>query len=104
MNISDPTPEKPTYQSDYKQSVELFEKSFQGMQNSDLDVQRDKFKQVMQESLQTMQESANAMLNQKLADLKSNLDRDLNTYLDSPTAENKEKVERDIQQIKNEEA
>ncbi len=103
MNVSGPSPEKPTYQSDFKQSVELFEKSFQGMQNSELDVQKDKFKQVMQESLQTMQESANAMFSEKLADLKNNLNRDLNSYLNSPTAENKEKVESDIQRIKNEE-
>ncbi|MBM3193590.1 MAG: hypothetical protein FJZ59_05105 [Chlamydiae bacterium] len=103
MTISGPTPDKPTYQSDFKESVELFEKSFQGMENSNLDVQKDKFKQVMKQSLETMQESANAMFNQKLADLKDHLNKDLNTYLESPTEENKERVQNDIQRIKSEE-
>jgi hypothetical protein len=57
----------------------------------------------MKQSLETMQESANAMFNQKLADLKDHLNKDLNTYLESPTDENKERVQNDIQRIKSEE-
>lgn len=104
MTISGPTPDKPTYQSDFKQSVELFDKSFQGMQNSDLDVQKDKFKQVMNEALQTMQESANAMVNKKLADLKDDLNKNLHAYIESPTEENKKRVQEDIDRLKNEES
>jgi len=96
-------PEKPTYEKDFNQSVDLFEKSFQGMQSSTFDAQKDQYVKVMKESLKTMQESANGMFNQHLSEMKSKLSSDLNTYLQAPTPEHKEKVEEDIEQIKKEE-
>ena len=96
-------PEKPTYQKDFNQSVNLFEKSFQGMQSSTFDQQKQQYVKVMQESLKTMQESANGMFNQHLAEMKSKLSSDLNEYLQAPTPEHKAQVQEDIEQIKKEE-
>ncbi len=103
MSISGPTPEQPTYRTDFKESVDLFEKSFQALQNSKLDAQKDKFANVMQTSLKTMQESANGLLNQRLSDLRNHLANDFEEYLNSPTSENEAKVSSDLEQIKYEE-
>lgn len=74
------------------------------MQSSQFDAQKQQYVKVMQESLQTMQESANAMFNQHLSAMKEHLASDLNTYLNSPTPENKEKVIEDLNEIKKEES
>ena len=100
MKIPDQTPPDPTYRSDFCQSVDMFEKSFQGMQASKFDAQRTQYVKVMHESLKTMQESANAMFNQHLLQLKQTLDKDLQTYLSTPTEENKEKIQTDIKKLK----
>jgi hypothetical protein len=103
MSISGQTPEQPTYRTDFKESVDLFEKSFQAMQTSKLDAQKDKFANVMQTSLKMMQESVNGLLNQRLSDLRNHLSHDVEEYLNSPTLENQAKVASDLEQIKNEE-
>ena len=103
MTISGPTPEEPTYQKEFQASVELFEKSFQGVQSSTFDQQRAQYVQVMQESLKTMQESASGMVNERLIALKNTLSTDVNQYLDSPTSEHQQKVQADLDQIKSEE-
>jgi hypothetical protein len=41
------------------------------------------------------------MVNQQLAKMKENLDKDLTSYLDDPSAEHSSKVQRDIEGIKN---
>ncbi len=103
MTISGPTPEEPTYRNDFKESVNLFEKSFQGMQTAGFDAQRDQYVKVMQESLKTMQESASAMPNNHLIEQKNNLSKDLDEFLASPTNDHLERVQQDITQLKNEE-
>ena len=58
------------------------------------------YQDVMKKSLQVMQDSAHAMFNKHLVELKNNLSSDLNSYLTAPSSENQEKVLDDIQQIK----
>ena len=96
-------PEKPTYRTDFNQSVDLFEKSFQGIQSSTFDAQKQQYVKVMQESLKTMQESANGMFNQHLAEMKNKLSSDLNEYLQAPTPEHKAQIQEDLNRIKKEE-
>ncbi len=103
MTISGPSPEQPTYRKDFQESLNLFEKGFKGVQTSSFDQQKDQYVQVMNESLKTMQESAGGLLNNRLIELKNNLSKDLDQYLNSPTNEHKERVQQDIQQIKSEE-
>ncbi len=100
MSISGPNSQQPSYHSEFNQSVDLFAKSFEGLQTSQLDAQKTQYIKVMRESLQVMQESAKGMLNQHLATLKDNLAKDFNSYLASPSETQKEKVENDIQQLK----
>ena len=100
MTLSGPIPEKPSYQSDFQRSVDLFEKSFDAMQKAKFEAQKEQYVKVMHESLQAMQDAATAMVNQKLQDLKQELSHDLEGYLKSPSSEEKEKIERDIDQLK----
>ncbi len=103
MEISGSDPNKtPTYRDDFKQSVDLFQKSFDGYQHSSLNAQKDQYVKVMKESLQVMQDAAGAMLNKHLGSLKAELSSDLNQYLDNPTDANKEKVITDINHLKDE--
>ncbi len=101
MEISGSSPTQPSYSSDFKQGVDLFEKSFQEIQSSKFDAQRAQYVKVMNESLQIMQESASAMLNQHLLALKETLSKDLKAYLAAPTDEHRQKVESDIDELKN---
>ena len=102
MTISGPSPEEPTYKTDFKESVDLFEKSFLGLQSTSLDAQRDQYLKVMHETLKTMQESATGMLNERLMAEKNNLSKDLNEFLASPTNDHLEKVQSDINRLKDE--
>jgi hypothetical protein len=100
MEVSGSSPSQPSYPSEFKQGVELFEKSFHNMQTSKLDAQKAQYVKVMDESLQVMQDSASAMLNKHLLELKNTLSQDLHTYLAAPTDEHRKKVESDLDQLK----
>lgn len=100
MDISRTNRDDPSYNSDFQQSVNLFQKSFEAMQSSQLDPQKAQYVKVMHEALNTMQESASAMVNQHLMNLNQTLSHDLDTYLASPTDANKAKINTDIDQLK----
>jgi hypothetical protein len=104
MEVSGPTPKEPSYNSEFNQSVDLFEKSFRGMQSSTFDAQRLQYVKVMHESLEAMREAANAMFNQKLVALNKTLSNDLNEYLSSPTDEHLKKIQADLNKLKREES
>jgi len=70
MKIEPNEPNQPTYKQEFKDSVELFDKSFQGATSSDFDPQKRQYYKAMQASLEVMQDSANGMVNQHLVELK----------------------------------
>lgn len=109
--ITGPGSQQPSYKAEFKESLNLFEKSFQGMQSSHLDAQKAQYVKVMQESLKIIKEAADGMLNQHVISpalnqyinsMKEKLSQDLNTYLANPTDENREHVQIDINQLKKE--
>ena len=102
MSVSGPSPEKPTYQSDFKYSVNVFQKSFEGYKNSTFDVQKDQYSLAMKESMSAMQDSINGLMNAKLQKLKSNLEGHVEEYIQNPTPHNEQKVEGDLKNIKEE--
>jgi hypothetical protein len=103
MEVAGPQPQKPSYSKEFKKSVDLFEKSFKGLEASKFDAQKAQYVKVMKETLSTMQEAANGMFNQHLVELKEKLAQDLNTYLATPNDANREQVEEDINTLKKEE-
>jgi len=102
MSISGPGATPPSYSSDFRQSVELFEKSFKELQTSTLPAQRSQYVKVMQETLQAMQDISSATVNKELLKLKNQLSEDLNTYLASPSDTTKKNVESDLSALKKE--
>jgi hypothetical protein len=102
MEISGPFSQPPSYQQDFAKSVDLFDKSFQGMQTSTFDAQKQQYVKTMQDCLKVMQDAASGLVNKHLADLKGKLSNDLASYLNTPTDANKEKVLNDIETLKHE--
>jgi hypothetical protein len=102
MSISGPGSEKPTYQSDFKDSLNVFQNSFEGYKNSTFDVQKDQYSLAMKESINAMQDSINGLMNAKLQKLKSNLEGHVDEYIQNPNTQNEQKVERDLKNIKEE--
>lgn len=100
MEVNKPTPQDPMYSSNFKHGVDLFEKSFKEREASQLEAQRSQYLKVMKESLHIMQDAASGMLNDHLLSLKETLDQDLNAYVNDPTEEHRNKVEKDIQELK----
>ncbi|MBI5273688.1 MAG: hypothetical protein HY860_01375 [Chlamydiales bacterium] len=101
MEISGPNPNQPTYKEEFKQSVKLFQDSFNNMQSSTFDAQKAQYVKTMKESLDVMQDSASGMINQHLCDLKATLSSDLNQYLANPTDSNKQRIQKDLDSMKN---
>ena len=89
----------PSYQKEFNDGLDLFAKSFHGYQESTFQAQKDQYDKVMKESLHIMTQSANAMVNKELSKLKDKLAKDLQNYLDNPSAETESKVETDINQL-----
>lgn len=100
MDVSPLGPKEPTYHQEVKQSINLFEQSFQGMQQSQFNAQKDQYVKVMKESLSAIQDVANATVNKHLSELKDQLSNDLDSYIAHPDDAHRRKVETDIREIK----
>lgn len=93
------TPEETQhYKQDYEKSFELFQKAFTEYSNSNEVHKKTKLKQVMDESLQVMNETASVALKQGKQVQEQALEKSYGTYIDNPTNENKQNL---IDQIEN---
>ncbi|NDE63762.1 MAG: hypothetical protein EB053_05350 [Chlamydiae bacterium] len=101
MEIRPNQPQQPTYKQEFKESVDIYDKSFQGAMESNFDPQKRQYYKAMKESLEAMQDSANGLVNQHLLDLKQKLSQDTNAYIQDPSAENQKKIQKDIKDIRN---
>jgi hypothetical protein len=101
MEIRPNQPQHPTYKQEFKESVDIYDKSFQGAMGSNFDPQKRQYYKAMKESLEAMQDSANGLVNQHLLDLKQKLAQDTNAYIKDPSADNQKKIEKDIKDIRN---
>jgi len=101
MSVPGPTPARPDPHVQFNQSINLFEESFDKMQTAEFHEKKDQYIKVMNETLTVMQDTANAMLNKHLLEMKAMLAKDLNHYLDNPSEVNKQKVQADIDSLKN---
>ncbi len=101
MSVSGPNSNQPTYRQEFDQGVELFEKSFKAYQQSNFDPQKNEYALAMKDSLEVMQDAAGGMFNQHLMDMKSQLAKDMNAYMKNPSEENRQKVDSDIDSLKN---
>lgn len=91
----------PSYNQEFNQSLELFDKSFQGYQNAGFDAQKEQYEKVMNESLTIMKQAAGAMVNSHLQKLRAQLSDDLGKYMQHPDAATKAKIQQDIDELRN---
>lgn len=101
MRVSGDQPDKVQYQREFKEGVKLFEKGFKAMQKSKLDAQKEEYEKSMKESLQVIQDTATALMNKKLLLMKQQLAKDYQNYLAHPTDTNANKIQKDIDGLKN---
>ncbi|MFZ4772960.1 MAG: hypothetical protein ACOYK9_03090 [Chlamydiia bacterium] len=102
MKIEPNDPNQPTYKQEFKDSVELFDKSFQGANASDFDPQKRQYYKAMEGALNVMQDSANGMAKQHLVELKQKLAKDTHDYIKHPTQENQRAIEDDLHELRKE--
>lgn len=88
------------YQEEFNKGIDLFDKSFHGYLEAKTEGQKEQYNKVMDESFQVMQDSASGMMNKHLQELKSQLQSDYSEYMENPNEQTKQKVEMDIQSLK----
>ena len=103
ISSSQPTPEDiKRYQNDYQKSFELFNKSFDNYIQPNIEThKKEMFKQVMDEALKVMNETACvALKNERDREKEAQLNSDYHTFVKDPSAENKDKIQQDLEEMK----
>ncbi|MCI0381898.1 MAG: hypothetical protein L0207_02460 [Chlamydiae bacterium] len=88
------------YRAEVKRGVQIFEKDFKGIQTSKFLEQKEQYEKSANESLEAIQDAVSALMNKELMKLKDKLAQDYQNYLDNPTDQNRNKVQRDIDNLK----
>ena len=106
ISNSQPTPPSPEdikrYQNDYQKSLDLFNKSFHNYIQPNIEThKKEMFKQVMDEALKVMNETACvALKNERDREKEAQLNSDYHTFVKDPSAENKGKIQQDLEEMK----
>lgn len=89
------------YRKEIQEGVQIFEKSFKGVRETKNFPQKTaEYEKSIDEAMQAIQDAATALTNKKLLEIKDQLDKDYHGYLDNPTAQNAEKVEKDLDSLR----
>lgn len=102
MEISGDNPDRILYKQEFQKGVQLFEAGFKGLQKSQLDAQKQEYEKSMGESLEVIQDTANALMNQHLMKMKDQLAKDYQNYLANPSDGNRDKIQKDINSLQRE--
>lgn len=100
MEISGDKPDRVLYKQELQKGVKLFEDGFKELQKSKFDAQKSEYEKSMGESLQVIQDTANALMNKHLLKMKEKLEKDYQNYLANPTDPNRDKIQKDIDSLK----
>jgi hypothetical protein len=100
MEIQPNRPNEPTYQGEFKRSVDLFDKCFHHAIDTNYNPQKEQYYKAMKEAMTAMQDSATGMVNQHLVDLKKKLESDVKDYMKDPSADRQMMVEADLKELK----
>ncbi len=97
-----PTPEDPRaeYKQDFSKSVDLFQKSLDGYQSSQIPKQQAMYKDVMERTLQIMNETAKLCLSKSAQGQEKTLVKDYENYMSKQTPEGLQKLNTDIDNLK----
>lgn len=89
------------YRQEVKQGVDVFHKSFEGAaKTKDFPEKKGLFEKATREAMQSIDDAAKALMNKELLAQKEKLQKDYRHYLEQPTPENREQVEKDIKGFK----
>jgi len=101
MEIQKPSDESSVYKKEIQQGVKIFDESFKEMEKTkNFPQKKQEFENAMQESLQAIQDAATSLANKELIQQKDQLSKDYQDYLTSPTPQNAEKVEKDLNSLR----
>ncbi len=100
--ISGNTPEDPraVYKQDFAKSVDLFKKSLDGYESSQIPKQKEMYKDVMNRTLEIMNETAKLCLSKNAQVQEKNLASHYQDFLSKETPEAVQKLNTDIDQLK----
>jgi len=95
------TPEmRATYQQQFSRSVDLFQKSLAEYEKADEQHKKDKFKDVMDKSLNIMNQTAKAAMSSSAQKQEKKLESDYQNLMANHSSENLAKVQKDIENLK----
>ncbi len=103
MFMTDITPQmRQQYKQECVQGVDLFQRSLQEYQKSQIPAQKEEYKDVMDKALQVIRETVPQCLSKAMQQEELELEKDYQTYIDNPSPANLKKLTSDLQQFKKE--
>ncbi len=103
MEVQKPGDNAKAYRQEIQQGTKIFEESFKGMQKAEqqkFPEKKAEYEKSTQEALKAIQDACKGLANAHLNQLKDQLAHDYQSYLSSPSKENEERVQHDIDDLK----
>jgi molecular chaperone DnaK (HSP70) len=91
----------PSYKEEFQHSVDLFERSLHGYQQSQMDNQKTKFQEVMNEATHVMSETSPQFLDDSDQKQVKQLQKDFQAFMNNPSSDIMKKLQSDINTLKN---
>jgi hypothetical protein len=96
-----PGEESSIYRKEIQQGLQIFEKSFKGYQETrKFPEKKMEFQKAMAESLQAIQDACSALMNKELVEKKDKLSKDYQEFLNHPTSQNANQIEKDVNSMR----
>lgn len=91
---------KATYKNEFQRGMRLFQQSLQEYQGTEDGPKKDAFKQVMDEAMQVMSETAKLGLSKAAQKAESAVENDYQAYSSDDSADNLQKLQGDLDKLK----
>ncbi|MDN3505655.1 MAG: hypothetical protein P0S96_00285 [Simkaniaceae bacterium] len=97
MEISKPGEDKSIYKKELQQGVRIFEESLKGYRDTKkFPEKKMEYEKAMKESFKAIQDACTALMSKELSGEKEQFSKDYQNYLSNPSAENANKIEKDL--------
>lgn len=101
MEIQKPGDDQSIYKKELQQGVKIFEESLKGFRDTKkFPEKKMEYEKAMNESFKAIQDACTVLMNKELASEKEQLSKDYQSYLSNPSAENANKVEKDLDALR----
>lgn len=96
-----PTPDdKKIYKQEYKHAADLFQRALQEYNQTDDIYKREEFKEVMDQAMQVLNETARELKSGKLDEQNNQIEKDYARFQDQGSKETQQKLNEDLNQAK----